>query len=98
LWSLSSGGALRRPVGNPTSPRKRGEVTELVRRPTFSPSPRSSRGEGWGEGLFSASAARGGSPSSHLRCDPTSPRKRGEVKERAQTIDEIIIRFRLFRS
>jgi hypothetical protein len=45
LWRLSSGGALRRPVGNPTSPRirlrqkagfggqERGEVAELVRRP-----------------------------------------------------------------
>src|SRR5437870_13749330 len=48
----------------------------------FSPSPRSWRGEGGVRGYFSI-GTRGESPSpgSHLRCDPTSPRKRGEVKK-----------------
>src|SRR5258705_1567716 len=32
LLSLSSGGALRRPVGSPTSPRKRGEVSQTSAR------------------------------------------------------------------
>src|SRR3984893_12151683 len=53
------------------------------RRSITSPSPRSSRGEGWGEGLPpqipSIDACRA-SPSPGLRCNPTSPRKRGEVK------------------
>ena len=48
-----------------------------------SPSPRSSRGEGWGEGLppqIPCIDACRDSPSPGLRCNPTSPRKRGEVK------------------
>ena len=46
---------------------------------------RSSRGEGWGEGLSpqrDLSMDRTPSPGSHLRCDPTSPRRRGEVTKR----------------
>jgi hypothetical protein len=44
-----------------------------------SPSPRSSRGEGWGEGLLRSIRSRGESPSPGLLRNPTSPRKRGEV-------------------
>src|ERR1700722_17631942 len=41
-------------------------------------------GRGWGGGAASTSSVRGKSPSpgSSLRDDPTSPRKRGEVKRR----------------
>ncbi len=43
------------------------------------------RGEGWGEGLYprrrlELHSRRPPSPGLHLRCNPTSPRKRGEVK------------------
>src|SRR5439155_18998697 len=41
------------------------------------------RGEGWGEGLLPqilvTKCVRGESPSPGLLCNPTSPRKRGEV-------------------
>src|SRR5437868_10508610 len=49
----------------------------------FSPSPRSWRGEGGVRGYFSI-GSRGESPSpgSHLRCDPASPRKRGEARKK----------------
>ncbi len=50
---------------------------------TTSPSPRSSRGEGWGEGLLPqisvTKCVRGESPSPGLLRNLTSPRKRGEV-------------------
>src|SRR6185436_6349042 len=48
------------------------------------------RGEGRGEGLSRQNrktqvCGDSPSPGSHLRCDPTSPRKRGEVGKRSQS-------------
>src|SRR3989440_2204520 len=47
------------------------------------------RGEGWGEGLSPRVAIHREtctpSPGLHLRCNPTSPRKRGEVRSRTRT-------------
>jgi hypothetical protein len=48
---------------------------------------RSSRGEGWGEGLSGSDSRRAPltriapDDASHRRGDPTSPRKRGEVRK-----------------
>jgi tripartite-type tricarboxylate transporter receptor subunit TctC len=52
----------------------------LAKRTRSAPSPRSSRGEGWGEGQSIRSAACRESPSPGSLRDPTSPRKRGEVR------------------
>src|SRR5271165_2615455 len=54
-------------------------------RPLSSPSPRSSRGEGWGEGLYQQADSRKVplTRNSPLRIS-TSPRKRGEVRKSAR--------------
>ena len=60
------------------------------RQPITSPSPRSSRGrderssllEGWGEGLYRRARLVESPPHPDcIACNPTSPRKRGEVTE-----------------
>ena len=53
-------------------------------------SPGSSRGEGWGEGLFSAQTVRDAladSPSPDVLLASTSPRKRGQVQRTLRYID-----------
>jgi tripartite-type tricarboxylate transporter receptor subunit TctC len=54
--------------------------TQYEPRAWSAPSPRSSRGEGWGEGHVSTVPTRGDSPSSGSLHSPTSPRTRGEVR------------------
>jgi hypothetical protein len=56
-----------------------GDAATPYRVGTISPSPRK-RGEGWGEGASQRIRTRGEAPSPGLLRNPTSPRKRGEVK------------------
>src|SRR5258708_28571931 len=63
------GGAVQRMIGDHPSP-----PTALLP----SPSPRSSRGEGWGEGPLRRFRLAESPPHPDRKNDPTSPRKRGE--------------------
>src|SRR6266436_4508857 len=66
--------------GRGRAPHHKGRASRSMRT-RYAPSPRSSRGEGWGEGIFyTHSLSRAPHPLALLA---TSPRKRGEVSHAA---------------